>query len=118
MTTYNAVTWLLDRNVEEGRGNKLAYTDGTSNLTYGDLQKPSPDDKRAPDGLSKNSVHKVHVAVGAMFDAACSDNLLSANPARQRRAVKAPTAKSKESPGRKGVTTKPVSQKMIRKSSA
>src|SRR6201989_700677 len=41
MTTYNAVTWLLDRNVEEGRGNKLAYTDGASELTYGDLQKQS-----------------------------------------------------------------------------
>src|ERR1700759_1361273 len=41
VTTYNAVTWLLDRNVAEGRGNKLAYTDGTSELTYGDLQKQS-----------------------------------------------------------------------------
>src|SRR5215813_3526747 len=39
MTTYNAVTWLLDRNVEEGRSNKLAYTDGASELTYSDLQK-------------------------------------------------------------------------------
>jgi hypothetical protein len=25
--SYNAVTWLLDRNVDEGRANKLAYTD-------------------------------------------------------------------------------------------
>ena len=41
MTVYNAVTWLLDRNVEEGRGSKLAYTDGASDLTYGDLQKQS-----------------------------------------------------------------------------
>ena len=41
MATYNAVTWLLDRNVEEGRGNKLAYTDGASELSYGDLQKQS-----------------------------------------------------------------------------
>src|SRR6201989_1639641 len=41
MTTYNAVTWLLDRNVAEGRGNKLAYTDGASELTYGDLHKQS-----------------------------------------------------------------------------
>jgi len=24
---YNAVTWLLDRNVEQGRAAKLAYTD-------------------------------------------------------------------------------------------
>lgn len=30
-------------------------------------------------------------------------------------ATKAPAAKSKESPGKKGVTTKPVSAKMIKK---
>src|ERR1700744_1796322 len=41
MTTYNAVTWLLDRNIEEGRGSKLAYTDGRSELSYGELQKQS-----------------------------------------------------------------------------
>ena len=39
MTSYNAVTWLLDRNVEEGRGDKLAYTDTVSELTYGALQQ-------------------------------------------------------------------------------
>src|SRR5882757_6028193 len=38
MSTYNAVTWLLDRNVAEGRGGKLAYTDTVSELTYGELQ--------------------------------------------------------------------------------
>jgi 4-hydroxybenzoate-CoA ligase len=36
--SYNAVTFLLDRNVDEGRGNKLAYTDTVSELTYGQLQ--------------------------------------------------------------------------------
>ena len=39
MTSYNAVTWLLDRNVEQGRGNKLAYTDTVSDLSYGELQR-------------------------------------------------------------------------------
>src|SRR3979411_425645 len=39
--SYNAVTWLLDRNVDEGRGGKLAFTDAVSELTYGDLQKQS-----------------------------------------------------------------------------
>src|SRR5437879_4398649 len=39
--SYNAVTWLLDRNVEEGRGAKLAFTDTVSELTYGDLQRQS-----------------------------------------------------------------------------
>src|SRR3954467_12527153 len=37
--TYNAVTWLLDRNVDEGRGAKLAFTDTVAELSYGDLQK-------------------------------------------------------------------------------
>jgi 4-hydroxybenzoate-CoA ligase len=41
VTVYNAVTWLLDRNVEEGRGKKLAFTDTVSELTYGELQKQS-----------------------------------------------------------------------------
>ncbi len=35
---YNAVTWLLDRNIDKGRGNKLAYTDTVSDLSYGELQ--------------------------------------------------------------------------------
>jgi 4-hydroxybenzoate-CoA ligase len=39
--SYNAVTWLLDRNVDQGRGGKLAFTDTVSELTYGDLQKQS-----------------------------------------------------------------------------
>ena len=39
--SYNAVTWLLDRNVDEGRGGKLAFTDTVSELTYGELQTQS-----------------------------------------------------------------------------
>jgi 4-hydroxybenzoate-CoA ligase len=35
---YNAVTWLLDRNVDQGRGGKLAFTDPVSELSYGELQ--------------------------------------------------------------------------------
>src|SRR3977135_2016790 len=41
LSVYNAVTWLLDRNVAEGRGAKLAFTDTVSELTYGELQKKS-----------------------------------------------------------------------------
>src|SRR3954454_9167122 len=37
--SYNAVTWLLDRNVDEGRGAKLAFTDTVSELSYGELQR-------------------------------------------------------------------------------
>jgi 4-hydroxybenzoate-CoA ligase len=36
---YNAVTYLLDRNIDEGRSAKLAYTDTVRELTYGDLQR-------------------------------------------------------------------------------
>src|ERR1700709_1959679 len=39
--SYNAVTWLLDRNVEEGHAKKLAFTDTVSELTYGELQQQS-----------------------------------------------------------------------------
>lgn len=39
--SYNAVTWLLDRNVDEGRGGKLAFTDTVVELTYGALQSRS-----------------------------------------------------------------------------
>src|ERR1700689_4639832 len=39
--SYNAVTWLLDRNVDEGRAQKLAFTDTVSELTYRELQQQS-----------------------------------------------------------------------------
>src|SRR5436305_13778639 len=39
--TYNAVTWLLDRNIDQGRAEKIAFTDTASELTYGELQKQS-----------------------------------------------------------------------------
>jgi 4-hydroxybenzoate-CoA ligase len=39
--SYNAVTWLLDRNVDEGRGDKLAFTDTVAELSYGELQRQS-----------------------------------------------------------------------------
>ncbi len=36
---YNAVTPLLDRNVESGRGEKIAFTDPERSITYSGLQK-------------------------------------------------------------------------------
>jgi 4-hydroxybenzoate-CoA ligase len=41
VSSYNAVTWLLDRNVDEGRGAKLAFTDTVCELSYGELQRQS-----------------------------------------------------------------------------
>jgi len=38
---YNAVSWLLDRNIAEGRGDKLAFTDTVSELSYRGLQAQS-----------------------------------------------------------------------------
>lgn len=61
---------------------------------YAVLGSPDPSRKSCPGGLSKNTVHKVHVCLSAMFEAAREDNLLALNPARKRKTVKAPTAKS------------------------
>jgi 4-hydroxybenzoate-CoA ligase len=36
---YNAVTYLLDRNVDEGRGAKVVFKDPSAEITYGQLQK-------------------------------------------------------------------------------
>ena len=35
---YNAVTYLLDRNVDAGRGGKVVFRDPVSEITYGALQ--------------------------------------------------------------------------------
>jgi 4-hydroxybenzoate-CoA ligase len=40
-TSYNAVTWLLDRNVELGRGDKIAFIDSTNKVSYRELQANS-----------------------------------------------------------------------------
>ncbi len=40
--------------------------------------------------LSANSVHKVHVVLGAILDAAIDDGLISVNPSKKRRTVNAP----------------------------
>ena len=38
---YNAVTDFVDRNVDEGRGDKAAFIDPYETMTYGQLQKRS-----------------------------------------------------------------------------
>src|ERR1700682_482497 len=38
---YHAGDWVLGPNVAEGRGDKLAFTDTVSELSYGELQKQS-----------------------------------------------------------------------------
>ena len=63
--TYNAVTWLLDRNVDEGRGAKLAFTDTVSELTYGELQRQS---RRAANMLRRLGVRREERVAMIMLD--------------------------------------------------
>lgn len=61
---------------------------------YKELQDHGRKDSKALGaGLSANTVNKVHVTLGAIFDAAVSDGYISTNPARQKRTVNAPTGK-------------------------
>src|SRR5215217_5949469 len=63
--SYNAVTWLLDRNVEEGRGAKLAFTDTVSELSYGDLQRQS---RRVANMLRRLGVRREERVAMIMLD--------------------------------------------------
>jgi 4-hydroxybenzoate-CoA ligase len=63
--SYNAVTWLLDRNVDEGRGAKLAFTDTISELTYGDLQRQS---RRVANMLRRLGVRREERVAMIMLD--------------------------------------------------
>src|SRR6201747_444876 len=63
--SYNAVTWLLDRNIDEGRGDKLAFTDTVSELTYGDLQRQS---RRAANMLRRLGARREERVAMIMLD--------------------------------------------------
>src|ERR1700731_2950841 len=63
--SYNAVTWLLDRNIDEGRARKLAFTDTVSELTYGDLQKQS---RRVANMLRRLGVRREERVAMIMLD--------------------------------------------------
>src|SRR3979411_2353486 len=65
MSTYNAVTWLLDRNVDAGRGAKLAFTDTVSELTYGERQRQS---RRAANLLRRLGVRREERVAMLMLD--------------------------------------------------
>src|SRR5215210_4780069 len=62
---YNAVTYLLDRNIDAGRGNKLAYTDTVSELSYGDLQTQS---RKLANLLKRLGVRREERAAMLMLD--------------------------------------------------
>ncbi len=63
--SYNAVTWLLDRNVDEGRADKLAFTDTVSELTYGELQRQS---RRVANMLRRLGVRREERVAMIMLD--------------------------------------------------
>jgi len=65
MSTYNAVTWLLDRNIDEGRGDKLAFTDTVNDLSYGELQRQS---RRAANMLRRLGVRREERVAMIMLD--------------------------------------------------
>jgi 4-hydroxybenzoate-CoA ligase len=64
-SSYNAVTWLLDRNVEEGRGGKLAYTDTAAELSYGGLQQQT---RRVANMLRRLGVRREERVAMIMLD--------------------------------------------------
>src|ERR1700722_6912515 len=63
--SYNGGSWLLRRNVDEGRGQKLAFTDTVSELTYGALQKQS---RRLANLLRRLDVHREQRVAMIMLD--------------------------------------------------
>jgi 4-hydroxybenzoate-CoA ligase len=63
--SYNATAWLLDRNVEEGRANKLAFTDTVSELTYGELQQQT---RRVANMLRRLGVRREERVAMIMLD--------------------------------------------------
>ncbi|MGV7212680.1 benzoate-CoA ligase family protein [Bradyrhizobium sp. UFLA05-112] len=63
--SYNAVTWLLDRNIAEGRGNKLVFDDTVSRLTYRELQQQT---RRAANMLRRLGVRREERVAMIMLD--------------------------------------------------
>lgn len=61
---------------------------------YKELKKSGRKDKgHEGEPLSANTVHKTHVVLGAILDAAIEDGHIPLNPAKKRKTVKAPRSK-------------------------
>ena len=63
--TYNAVAELLDRNVAQGRGDKVAFVDRHRTLTYGELQA---DSRRVANLLTRLGVRREQRVAMIMLD--------------------------------------------------
>jgi 4-hydroxybenzoate-CoA ligase len=62
---YNAVTYLLDRNVAEGRGAKVVFKDPVAEITYGGLQTQS---RRLANVLTRLGVRREERVAMIMLD--------------------------------------------------
>lgn len=63
--TYNAVSWLLDRNVDEGRGDKVVFDDTVSQITYGQLQQQT---RRVGNMLRRHGIRREERVAMIMLD--------------------------------------------------
>lgn len=63
--SYNAVSFLLDRNVDQGLSDKLAFTDTVSELSYGELQRKT---RRLANLLRRLGVHREERVAMIMSD--------------------------------------------------
>src|SRR5215475_8308624 len=63
--SYNAVSFLLDRNVDEGLSDKLAFTDTVTELGYGELQRRT---RRLANLLRRFGVHREERVAMIMLD--------------------------------------------------
>src|SRR6201994_828219 len=63
--SYNAVTGLLDRNIDEGRAKKLAFTDTVRELSYGEMQQQT---RRAANMLPRLGVRREERVAMIMLD--------------------------------------------------
>lgn len=64
-STYNAVTYLLDRNVAVGRGDKVVFTDPTAAVTYRQLQSRT---RRLAGALTRLGVRREERVAMIMLD--------------------------------------------------
>ncbi|MBR1221099.1 benzoate-CoA ligase family protein [Bradyrhizobium sp. U87765 SZCCT0131] len=63
--SYNAVTYLLDRNVAEGRGAKVVFTDPTAEISYAGLQTQT---RRLANALKRLGVRREERVAMIMLD--------------------------------------------------
>ena len=78
-------------NIGSQKINQVTSTDLA--VMYKQMSASGRKDVINPGGkLSPNTVNKIHIQIGSIFQAAVDEGLIGSNPARMRRIVKAPTS--------------------------